>query len=103
MSAPGFIFKQAVTVEPYEGETGAGGPAYGDPVPVRAHIEPSVRLVIDSGGREVKAEALALVPTGTTIPPESRLNWNGRAFRVITSLQQPGPSGAIHHIEVSLG
>lgn len=103
MPAPAFIFKQAVSVEAYQGETGAGGPAFAAAVTVRAHVEPTQRLVTDAQGVERMQQAWMIVPVGTVIPPESRVTWNGRRFRVVGALDMVGPDGKPHHIEVSLG
>lgn len=50
---PAFLLRHRVTVEPYVGETGAHGPAYGPPVLVRCFLESKTRTVTDPHGNKV--------------------------------------------------
>lgn len=106
MIIPGYMLTTEIAVEPYAGDTGAGGPAYGASVTVRAHVEP--RRILERAGREgtgsraAVVAMFALVPPGTVIPVESRVTYLGRVYRVSEVVEQPGPGGGVHHLEVML-
>lgn len=100
---PSFMLTEAVTVEPYEGETGSGGPAYGDAVAVKAHVEEKRALVIKREGREIHATGLLLFAPTVTVPPESRVTVWGSTYRVLHTARIPSPGGGVHHLEVAIG
>lgn len=102
LTIPAWMLREDVTIAPYEGDKGVGGPAYGSPVTLRAHVEPRKRLLVLPNGREVRSEMFALVAPGTVAPPESRLTYNGRAYRVLDTFDVPSPRGGVHHIEIAL-
>ncbi len=99
---PQSILQHTATIQPYEGETGAGGPSFGAGVVVRCLIQPKNTLVFGPNARQVQAKAKMFCLPGTVIPPESRVAYRGEVYRVIESSAVPGPSGE-SHVEATLG
>lgn len=99
---PAFMLTETVTIEAYGGETGTSGPKYAAPVSVKAHVEPRRQLVIKRESREIRAEMLLIVAPGTVVPPESRVTYGGRTYRVVNTAEMPSPGGGVHHLEVAL-
>lgn len=102
MTIPRSILRQSATVEPYEGETGAGGPSYGSPVTVICLIQPHQSLVFGPNSRRVQSRALMFLLPGAVIPPESRVTFGGTIYRVIDTSDVLGPVGP-SHVEARLG
>jgi len=73
-----------VSAETYLGES-AVGPVYADPVDVVCNIDPTTELMRDSNGEEVVSTYALLVAadTGPSLPPESRITYNGLISFVI--------------------
>lgn len=100
MRIPGVMLRTALVVEPYAGQTGAGGPSFGaalSPAP-RAHVEPKRRLVRDADGQQVLTAAVAYLKPGPVIPPRSRVTWNGRTLSVLSEGELFGT-----YLELNLG
>lgn len=100
LTIPASLLTATITIEPYAGTTGAGGPAFGAAVTLKAHVEPRRRLIHMSGGKEARTDMFALCPPGTNAPPESRLTYNGATYRVLGVFDVPAPGGGVHHVEI---
>lgn len=83
MPIPTAALRHRITVEPYEGTTGTGGPVYGEPVALRARLVGKRRAVRTRDGVDVIADATADIRPGATIPAESRVIRDGRVYEVL--------------------
>lgn len=101
MKAPAWMFRQTVSVEPYEGES-AYGPVYGAAYDLRCRIESRIHTVLLPDGEESQAMARLYCRPGANLPAQSRVTWDGQLHDVLTVATQPGPGGQPHHIEASL-
>lgn len=101
MTIPEAILQHSATVEPYEGETGAGGPAFGDPVVVACYFEPRARLLFGPNARQVQTRGFMMALPDQVIPVESRVTLDGEVYRAVDTFKVPGPAGD-SHIEVVL-
>lgn len=104
MTLPAFWLKHQVTVEPYDGASGAG-PLYGTPVTVRCWLEQKTRMVRAPDGREVTSSTRFYCRLdAVNAPPESRVTLpDGRTTTVIEQLRHD--SGGLplpEHLEVQL-
>lgn len=98
---PSWMLKSSISVEAYEGET-ATGPKWAAGVTLSAHVEPRRRLIVMRDGREVRTEMFALVAPDATIPPESRVTYGARTYRVLDVFEVPSPTGGVHHLELAM-
>lgn len=90
------------TVEPYAGESGTQGPAYGSITPIICMIQPVSALARIGAIHNKRPRAKMLTKPGINITPESRVICQGETYIVGEVLQQPAPGGGIHHLEVVL-
>lgn len=95
---PGVMLRDTITVEAHTGQTGAGEPAFGAAQSLRAHVEPKRRVVRSIDGEQVVTAAVAYLRPGPSIPPRSRVTWNGRILSVLTD----GELGEMY-LELNLG
>lgn len=101
------LLKDTVTVQTMTGEQSYDGPAHGDPVEVRCHIEYARRLVRAQGGDEVVSEAqLTVHPDDEDrFTPESLVSFDGRDSQVIGIARHTLPRGRtarLHHLTITL-
>lgn len=101
MRIPGFMLAQTVQVTPFLG-SGAYGDKFGKPFTVRCRIEPRNQLVRDQQGVETVATAKMYTFPDVTITVQSTVQWMGRDFDVVTVMEEAGPNGQIHHLEVMM-
>lgn len=104
---PGFLLRHRVTVEPYAGETGAHGPAYGPPVVLRCFLERKTRTVRDPRGAEVVSSGTFYARLDEALTPctaQARVTLpDGSGTQIITALPRDG--GGLptpDHLEVQL-
>jgi hypothetical protein len=102
MRVPGFLLRDRVEIEHFEG-SGAYGDVLVAPVTVKAHVEPTNRLVIDTQGQTVRAEAVMILrPEDGPVPVGSVVNWGGKKFRVLQAGGLPDEVRPTHR-EVLIG
>lgn len=100
---PLYMLRQLCTIELYAGD-GALGATFADGKNFSCRLEPSIRLILDMQGNEVRTEARLYLEPEVEITPESRVTDESDVqYRVIQVNPQPGQSGAMHHIECWLG
>lgn len=85
MRIPGVMLRDTLTVEPYAGATGAGGPSFGAAETHKAHVEPKHRLVQTPDGEQAVSAAVAYLRPGASVPVGSRVTWNGQALTVLAA------------------
>lgn len=103
MRVPGFTLRDRITIERYLG-AGAYGDTYGpEEKRVKAHVEPTNRLVIDPQGQTTRAEAVVILrPEAGPVPLESRLTWGDKTYRVLTAGALPDEVRPTH-LELMIG
>lgn len=79
------MLRDTLSVEPYVGQTGAGGPLFDAAVTHLAHVEPKHRLVQTPDGEQAVSAAVAYLRPGTAIPVGSRVTWNGQTLTVLSA------------------
>jgi len=99
---PRWTLRQNGTLEVYQGDLGAGGPSYAQPVEVICRLESARKLVIDQNGNELAARARVFLEPTVTLTPESRVTVDGVTYRVLDVSRMIGPGGHAHHLEVML-
>lgn len=74
-----------VTIHEYMG-VDVGGAKYGAPKTMRCRVELGARKTkrIGEAAQEVIASGMIFFAAGTRIPPESRIEWEGRTFSVLS-------------------
>lgn len=99
---PTFLLRDRITISNYLG-SGARGDVWGTPRTVRAQVEPTNRLVIDTAGQQARAEANAYIrPEDGPVPVESKVVWGGKTFRVLAAGAIPDEVRPSHR-ELTLG
>jgi len=87
---PAWLLRQQVTISPYLGDTGYG-PAWGEPVTVRAYTVRETHTVLDAQGKEVISGSTVFVPPGTVAPALSRLALpDGTTTTVLVRMDRDG-------------
>lgn len=102
MTIPNRLLPQSVAVAPLVG-SGAYGDVFGPAVPVRARVDMTRKMVRNSKGVEVVAEATVFLPARTVCPPRSLVTLPGETTgrRVITFSPVIG-ARTEHHVEVTV-
>lgn len=102
LKVPSFLLRDRITVEPLAG-SGAYGDTYDAPRTIKAHVEPTNRLVLDRDGQTARAEANVIIrPEDGPIPLESRLTWGGKTYRVLQAGAMPDEARPSHR-ELTIG
>ena len=84
---PSSVLRQIVTIEPWLGQTGSGGPAYGTPVTgVRARVERRRRQVRVADGVDVMSTATMFVRPDVQVAEQARVTHDGRLYTVLEVL-----------------
>ena len=97
MRIPHSILREDIAVQDFLG-SGAHGPVYADARDVRARVEPTSRLFTDDQGRVLTITLLASIrPEAGPVPPESRVAWAGRTYRVVTAAAMPDTRRPDHY------
>lgn len=92
-----------VTVEPFEGESGYGGPVYGPPVDTTCFVDETTRMVRDGNGTETVSSTTIYAAKDAPITGGSRVTLpSGDATTVIsTSRHNSGPLDLPDHLEAA--
>jgi hypothetical protein len=101
MRIPQWMLPHQVQLDIYKG-AGAYGPLFDPAVSARARVESRLGVTVAPSGNDVVYEAVATFGPETAVTPESRLTYGGRVYTVITVKDFPGPTGDVHHREVTL-
>lgn len=105
MKLPRLWLQHEVTVEPYEGNSGARGPKFGAPVTVPCFLEEKNRMVRAKDGNEVVSSATFYCRLDAVdAVPESRVTLpDGRVTTVLVQARHKGGKLPLpDHLEVSL-
>lgn len=82
MRVPAYLFRHAVSVEPFVGE-GSTGPEYGAAVTVRGLWEAKRRLVGMSEGTETVASATFYTDLDSPLGVDDKVTFDGLEYRVV--------------------
>lgn len=102
---PSALLETTVQIAALAGTTGRGGQAYAEPVARRAHVEETVRLVIDerpdseTRGQEIAASTTVITQLDAYAGPGSRVTVYGRTLEVVAAARRVhsrAPSHAEH-------
>ena len=89
MRIPHEALRETITVEDYEG-SGAYGATFAAPRSVRASVQNTDRLLVDTHGRQVLSNILILIrPEAGPVPVESKLTWGAETLRVVRVFPVP--------------
>lgn len=105
MKLPKLWLQHEVTVEPYDGNSGARGPRFGAPVAVPCFLEEKRRMVRAKDGTEVVSSATFYCRLDAVdAVPESRVTLpDGRVTTVLVQARHEGGKLPLpDHLEVSL-
>lgn len=80
---PTSLLPHRITIEPYEGESGAAGPVYGTSFQARARVEGRRRAVRSANGTDVISSASAIVRPHVNPRPESKVLHDGRRYEIL--------------------
>lgn len=96
MRVPSSLLRQRITIEPYQGETGSTGPAYGPGRVVRARVEGARRTIRKPGGVDVVTSAVAYVRPDVPVEAQARVTCEGRTYTVVDVVDGQGLARPSH-------
>jgi len=98
---PNEMLKESITIEDANG-AGAYGVQFAASRTVKANVQETERLLVDTRGRQVLATILVMIrPEKGPVPIESKVTWVGETYRVVRSFPIPD-SVSPSHFELTL-
>ena len=89
MRVPHALLRDTIAIEDYGG-SGGMGPTFSASRNVRASVQATDRLVTDAQGRVVSTVSRVVIrPEAGPVPPESRVTFAGRKYRVVEAYPVP--------------
>ncbi len=101
MKIPKWMLQQSASVEAYTG-SGPYGAEYADPVTISCRIEYHKTKTMDNEGNEVVSKVRLICGPDVTIPPESKVTYDGTEYQVVDLQKYQGLKNKTHQVAVLL-
>ena len=101
------LLNQEITIYPKTGYSADGRESVGAGVAVKGRFQTvSKRNLLprysDTKSTVVEVDAIAYIPTGTTIDTDYKVEYSSIKYKVVSVYQVPGRAGTTHHIKLEL-